>query len=314
LFISNLDPVTRSINVDGSLDQDDSAISIPREVHSLGLRSHEDEDSRYSIKGSCRGILVLRTSKAFYLWNPSTRIHKQIPFSPNDNYLNFFGFGYDHSTDDYLIISISHPLNLSFFSLRANTWNQIESTHDHYTSPHRKVPQKDGVGLLFNGAIHWFASRKENDLEKHVIVSFDLKERTLSDIHFPLDFDPTLDDCRLWVCRGFLSLWSIERSDISRRYRVVIWVMKEYKLHSSWTKTITLPIVGFLDHCFLPLCSTKSGHTVRTDYFGTGLDKYDDRGQELEYHSHRNRDHLDPLGYKVAVYTESLISFCDEQA
>jgi hypothetical protein len=63
------------------------------------------ENTSYAIKGSCRGIIVLRISSGFHLWNPSTGVHKQIPLSPNDANYNFFGFGYDQSTDDYLVIS-----------------------------------------------------------------------------------------------------------------------------------------------------------------------------------------------------------------
>jgi F-box interacting protein len=228
--------------------------------------------------------------------------------SPNDNYANLFGFGYDQSTDDYLVISISkatycHPLYLYFFSLRANTWKQIETTHVEYRC---YSPQGDGVGLLFNGAIHWFGFRKDNDLEEPVIVVFDLTERKLSYIHFPHDFDPAGNDRGLWVFGEFLSIWSVDDD-----YDTVdIWVMKEYKLHSSWTKTIVLPIVE--DHdCCVPLCSTKSGDIVRTNSIRTRLDKYDDKGQLLEYRPYCDLPDWDP--YQKALYVESLISFRDNK-
>jgi F-box interacting protein len=307
LFISESNPITRSINFDASLHDDDSIISLSHNFYRLPLK-YSSEEQIHVIKGSCRGIVVLRSSLGFHLWNPSTGIHKKIPLSPNDNYANLFGFGYDQSTDDYLVISISkatycHPLYLYFFSLRANTWKQIETEYRYYNPPE---PQGDGVGLLFNGAIHWFGFRKDNDLEETVIVVFDLTERKLSYIHFPHDFDPAGNDRGLWVFGEFLSIWSVDDD-----YDTVdIWVMKEYKLHSSWTKTIVLPIVE--DHeCCVPLCSTKSGDIVRTNSIRTRLDKYDDKGQLLEYRPYCDLPDWDP--YQKALYVESLISFCDNK-
>jgi hypothetical protein len=87
--------------------------------------------------------------------------------------------------------------------------------------------------------------------------------------------------------------------------------MNEYKLHSSWTKTIVLPVVGFPDEYFAPLCSTKSGDIVTTDYGGTGLAKFDGKGQLLEYRSHR--DHYDVQGYEETLYIDSLLSLHNEQ-
>ncbi|CAJ2659248.1 unnamed protein product [Trifolium pratense] len=90
------------------------------------------------------------------------------------------------------------------------------------------------VGFFFSGAIHWFAHCL--DLQKDIIVAFDLMERKLLDMHLPDQFGYEFDSCGLWLFREFLSLWA-------RNYdtdTVEIWVMKEYKLQSSWTKTHAL--------------------------------------------------------------------------
>jgi hypothetical protein len=63
-------------------------------------------------------------------------IHR--PFNSNSNLEEYhfgllYGFGYDESRDDYLIVSIScgqtSSSHLEFFSLKDNTWKEIEGTH-----------------------------------------------------------------------------------------------------------------------------------------------------------------------------------------
>jgi len=97
---------TRSFDVEASLSHD-----LPN-FNFLNLR----------IKGSCS----LTSYRHIYLWNPSTWIHKF------DDANDFFGFGYDQSTDDYLVVSIHWATDnssyLKFFSLRDNTWKTIEGT------------------------------------------------------------------------------------------------------------------------------------------------------------------------------------------
>jgi F-box interacting protein len=309
MFISNSDRATRSVDFEASL-YDDSAISVSHNLNFLLPNTCEDLE----IKSSCRGIIVMRCRSEFHLWNPSTRVHKQIILSPNDHYINFFGFGYDKSTDDYLVISmstwntISDESYLEIFSLRANTWKQIGSTHIRYSFLEEDNDTPSGVGLLFNGAIHWLAWRYDHDLKESVIVAFDLMERKLLDMHLPHDFEPKSQRFGLCVFGEFLSLWY---TDFLINNTVEIWVMNEYKLHSSWTKTIVLPVVGFPDEYFAPLCSTKSGDIVTTDYGGTGLAKFDGKGQLLEYRSHR--DHYDVQGYKETLYIDSLLSLHNEQ-
>ncbi|MCI07198.1 F-box protein, partial [Trifolium medium] len=72
--------------------------------------------------------------------------------------------------------------HLEFFSLRDNKWKEIEGTH----FPYRNASDKPRTGLVYNMAIHWSAIR--HDLSMNVIVAFDLMERRLSDIPFPVGF------------------------------------------------------------------------------------------------------------------------------
>ncbi|RHN64346.1 putative F-box domain, galactose oxidase/kelch, beta-propeller, F-box associated interaction [Medicago truncatula] len=119
------------------------------------------------IKGSCRGFIFFHCFSSLYLWNPSTGLHIQIPLSHFDSKLkkyhsnHLYGFGYDHSTDDYLVVSISyHPYDyndsshLEFFSLRNNIWKQIEIEGTHLAYMNSTLDPRSKRGVLFNGAIH----------------------------------------------------------------------------------------------------------------------------------------------------------------
>jgi F-box interacting protein len=320
VFISTPALETRSIDFEASLG-DDSASAL------LNLNfMHPQSYFNHEIRGSCRGFIFMHRSSDIYLWNPSTGSHKQIPLSPMDSDLGYedlrflYGFGYDKSTDDYLVVSLGYDISTTylnivpyfeFFSLRANTLDEIECielvkytlfrysyTNDHDTDD----PQ---VGTLFNGAIHWFAFH--DNLSTDVIIAFDLMERKLLEMRLPDDFEHEPPQLDMWVFGEFLSLCTMGYDDDI----VQIWVMKEYKMHSSWTKTHVLSIDGISTMFFSPLCSTKSCHIIGTDG-RNGLVKYDDKGQLLEHHTYGN----DSLGPHMAMYTESLLSLPDvnEQA
>lgn len=236
LFISTSARLTRSIDVDASLDHDSASLNI----HFLLPESYSD----LQIKGSCRGFILLHCSLtlSLYLWNPSTGFHKKIPLPPFASHLDdgidyFYGFWYDPLTDDYLVVSMSvHPSHLEIFSLRANTWKEeIHFTQFSCVGVSEFEPKP---GLFFNGAIHWFAFHL--GLRLDVIISFDLIKRKLFYIHFPDEFNREPHDCGLWVFGEFFSFWAMDYDNDT----VEIWVMKEYKVHSSWTKTRVLPFDG----------------------------------------------------------------------
>ncbi|CAJ2659240.1 F-box/kelch-repeat protein [Trifolium pratense] len=301
LFIETGTPhETGSIDLELSLDDDIvyASLNPPNFLPSK-------PNSCIEIKGSCRGFILLYYYSSLYLWNPSTGVHKSIPFSSNLDAREEvgYGFGYDHSADDYLVVSISSDRNssyLEFFSLRANNWKQIdEGTHSHYWNATGDCRQ---AGSLFNGTIHWFAHCL--DLQKKVIVGFDLMEKKILNMHLPDQFDLEIDyHSRLWVFREFLSLWATCYDN----HTLEIWVMKEYRVHSSWTKTHVLPTDAIPPSSFFPISYTKSGDIVATDGL-TGFAKYNDEGELLGHHFYC----YDPYGFDVAMYTESLLSLPDD--
>ncbi|KAK2379250.1 F-box/kelch-repeat protein [Trifolium repens] len=260
------------------------------------------------IKGSCRGFIFLYCRPYIYLWNPSSGFKKQIHVSPFDTKLapelsndsdHIYGFGYDQSRDDYVVVVLSHEpteenpfsSHLEFFSNRDNKWKEIEGTHFPYFSP-----QTEG-GLFFNGAIHWLAFRP--DIKIDVIVTFDLSDRKLFEMPLPEYFHQEVPFAQgLWVFGEFFSLYA---QDFNNR-TIEIWVMKEYKLNSSWTKTLVFDADNyFLNFHFTPICSTNNGDIIGT-IPGSRLVKYNDKGQLLEFRTFRNGPS------EIVLYTETLLS------
>jgi hypothetical protein len=124
-------------------------------------------------------------------------------------------------------------------------------------------------------------------------------ERILLEIPLPNDddFEYSFAVSNLWVFRGFLSLWVRDED------KVDIWVMKEYKVKSSWTKTLVLDL-HTISYISL-VCCTKSGDIVGTDGC-TGLVRYDDDEGEFLEHNYYCKDSDNVFG--LVVYTESLLS------
>ncbi|XP_058727750.1 F-box/kelch-repeat protein At3g06240-like [Vicia villosa] len=200
----------------------------------------------------------------------------------------FYGFGYDDSTNDYLVVSLSRidsgdpPLRLEYFSFKSNTWKEVEGPY----FPHGFQEDEPKGGLLYKGAIHWVAYRY--DLQTDVVVTFDLMERKLSYMLLPTDSDGSRLECGLWVYGEFLSVYT----KYYYNHTVQIWVMKECKVNSSWTMALVFP-----------LCCTKSDDIIGTDG-EDGLVKYDKSGHSLEQHSYPNYY----LRCELTMYIDSLLS------
>ncbi|KAL8551558.1 hypothetical protein ACS0TY_000594 [Phlomoides rotata] len=65
-----------------------------------------------TIVGSCNGLVcILEDTRGFILWNPSTRIARNLPdVGVGENLVGDdftrYGFGYDESSDDYKVFVI----------------------------------------------------------------------------------------------------------------------------------------------------------------------------------------------------------------
>jgi len=106
----------------------------------------------------------------------------------------------------------------------------------------------------------------------NIIAAFDLMEKKLLEIRLPDDYDTIHTSCRLWAFGEFLSRWGYNDG------KVEIWVMKEYKVHLFWTKTLVLQLDVIPTRCFPPIWFTKSGDIIGIDG-SARLMKYNDKGR-----------------------------------
>ncbi|MED6106063.1 hypothetical protein PIB30_001456 [Stylosanthes scabra] len=274
----------------------------------------------FRVMGSCRGFVLLNLDPwSLQVWNPLTGSSKEIScfcivsrsklpgflsFFPRDAIL--FGFGYDESQDDYLVVVAWHDItnlqhHLDFFSLRANSWINIDSA----------LPKPFGrrnwqrCGVFLNGAIHWLSCNLKAYSE--AILIFDLKERSFSKISIPEP--PVMCDAANLVLLGGCLAFCMYSHD-SCEHKTYIWVMKEYKVQSSWT-LYEIPC-----RYFEPLCLFTESHDIValvniSIYRPLKFAKYNVRKELLQEFKcpetayHRYEYPLDLASY--SVYTESLL-------
>ncbi|RYR72132.1 hypothetical protein Ahy_A02g006336 isoform C [Arachis hypogaea] len=263
--------------------------------------------SHFAVLGSCRGfILSYRDPHFLVVWNLLTGFSKRISYSHIVARLKYYvvrlpykfhlyGFGYDASQDDYLVVVAwqdkDDHYHLDYLSLRTNSWINLDAALSNLLGSYNWNPP----GLFFNGTIHWVPSVLE--AYRDVILIFDLKERTFSTLSAPEQ--PVKSACSysiLAVLGGCLGLYY--RNYDSRKTE--IWVMKEYKVHSTWT-LYQIPC-----EVFQPVCFYSHG-----DIIGRGYTFSDKRG----YFIHNVRGDLlkhfknlcCPIRRAYAVYTESLL-------
>ena len=131
----------------------------------------------------------------------------------------------------------------------------------------------------------------------HVIIAFDLMERLLlPEISLPREFNNYGNNsCKLRVMGGCLSVCFCTIDD-----EVEIWVMKEYRLSSSWTKRIVVTDYRIPLHHLSPICFNRSGEVIAKDD-RVGLVKLDDRGELVELRAYCSTS-------TTALYMETLLS------
>ncbi|MED6207225.1 hypothetical protein PIB30_033819 [Stylosanthes scabra] len=221
------------------------------------------------IIGSSRGFILLQNDvpePVLALWNPAMGSHRTVPYPDNFWNVNFYcpdhfcgGVVYEKFNDDYLVVLGSVKANehqklrpqWKFFSVRTNSWKEIEGGDRFVPS----YPLHRQQGLLYNEAIHWLAidiGSGKCKARSLVIVAFDTVTKTLSMI--PLPYPQHTHEWKLSLLggRGYFGIFMMNKIIPE------IWVMKEYKVESSWTKlNIVLPCMNFN-----PLCFTESDEVV----------------------------------------------------
>lgn len=133
------------------------------------------------------------------------------------------------------------------FSFNTHLWG-IEDIHVSYANPEDKFR----VGSLLNESLHWVVFSRDKKVS--VILAFDMIQRSFSEIplldHFTMG---RYEVYSLRVIKGCLSVCFLVQ-DIAI---TEIWVMKECKVQSSWTKSIVISTHGIRTIVFLPYASPK---------------------------------------------------------
>ncbi|XP_017974588.1 PREDICTED: F-box/kelch-repeat protein At3g23880 [Theobroma cacao] len=236
-------------------------------------------DLKYCIEllGSCNGLLCLGMPReTLILWNPSIKEFKKLPLSCPLDMRDTFGFGYDHSTDDYKIIrifklvdriySVEAPVDI--YSLKSNTWKRIQSFHLS-----RIFFENSLSGTLVDKILYWnviYLPNHEQGQEGYSysditrrILGFDLTYETFEVLPLPNDVIEGRH-FTLRVIGGCLSLAqnlkNLEGDSIE------MWKLEKDNMKQSWIKFMTIMNLQTLQypHNLVPICVMKNGEVLIT--------------------------------------------------
>ncbi|XP_057422781.1 F-box/kelch-repeat protein At3g23880-like [Lotus japonicus] len=322
----------QSLDFEASL-RDDSAV--------VNLKFPPYYDPFFLALGSCRGIFLLAkimgpSAGDLIVWNPSNSFHREIQASYDyddcDSWYDtsstcvrqgipcyvgcfltgfVYGFGYDHSKDDYLLVLLRFHKHdgpemttflrpqIEVLSVKTNVPSFIYGEEFKYV----ELGGESSSGLFLNQSLHWLVKYKATGL--HVIIAFDLVERSLSEITLTPDLAhelATLESYHLKVLGGCLGMCC---NGIGDDHEMTgIWVMKEYRVQSSWTRSFVLP-----GYDFLPICFTEGGGVFGSDS-SEKYEKFDDNGELLEDHTY-GQENEDAFEY-FEMYRETLLTLPSE--
>ncbi|KAL9691361.1 hypothetical protein QQ045_011782 [Rhodiola kirilowii] len=113
--------------------------------------------------------------------------------------------------------------------LTANYWRLFEPCFPGLSSR--------GAGVQTNGAVHWLEKRTADTHETELILSFNLARERFEEL--PLvsynKEDSSVSELQLLGGHSSVQVHKRKTSEIE------VWVMKEYGVQGSWTKTATMP-------------------------------------------------------------------------
>ncbi|CAN4085866.1 unnamed protein product [Withania somnifera] len=205
----------------------------------------------YNIVGSCNGLFCIDGGPHhLFLWNPSIRKSKELPFSGSDvhcsSYLAY-GVGYNECQDDYKVVQlVGRPHNyygfqneFRVYSLRTNSWKMIQQ--------YPAVLFCNDPAKFANGRLHWIATRVSDKNDSWFVCSLNLIDETHENVALPDLVDGNFD----WEL-GTLSDNLCVFCDCYK-VRMDVWVMKAYGLAESWTKVASIPYFTAIKHSILPV-------------------------------------------------------------
>ncbi|KAK9079722.1 hypothetical protein SSX86_001395 [Deinandra increscens subsp. villosa] len=213
------------------------------------------------VLGSCNGLVLAKDNNdTIFLINPTTLERSEVPLPPfllpdDIDLFVSYGFGYDSSTDDYKVVSLTiwylrkeyEPYSMdtyvSVYSLRNNSWNKLPDS-SHFLGLHADSP------IVINQSVHWF-----NDFSTIVSFSFTTEE---------------FSECRL----QFLDLFKnrlvqfYDLVDIGGKLGVLLcvrggggfemWIMEDFG-SNTWTRVCFHEFKDLRD-CVKPVCLVEGSN------------------------------------------------------
>ncbi|XP_022734224.1 F-box/kelch-repeat protein At3g06240-like [Durio zibethinus] len=190
------------------------------------------------VLGSCNGLLCAAVpTKTLIIWNPSIREFKKLPLSCplNDSKLDGFGFGYDHSTDDYKVIRFLYSIGRGL--LLMGSFIGLVICLDN--------PQQGQEGGPCSDTAHW-------------ILGFDLTFDKFEAFPPPKDLKEE-SKFTLGVIGGCLSLAQNLYGD-----RIEMWKLDKGDTKKGWIKVMTIMNPQRLPcpYGLVPICIMKNGEVL----------------------------------------------------
>ncbi|KAL4591180.1 hypothetical protein LXL04_004131 [Taraxacum kok-saghyz] len=213
----------------------DRRIVMGRTPYLYGTRHHEFDDCFFDYRdchllGSSNGLVCISPLRTQILVvNPSTREVKRLK-DPRivDVWAVCWGFGYDSFSDDYKVIlgytKGDGSTCFQVLTLKSNDWKLLGDVNYSIVSR---------IGILCNGALHWVMKDASSQNNKNAILSFDLSDEEIREIHQP-------DDAVYEYCiarHSTMRLGVLEERLCAFNYDNVrddLWMMTNYNVKESW--------------------------------------------------------------------------------
>nr|KYP43763.1 hypothetical protein KK1_034799 [Cajanus cajan] len=170
------------------------------------------------IIGTCRGMILIWVPTYFLIWNPSTWFTRSFyPYPPTimrisgDFFgLNYYGFGYDRSEDNYVVVQIylskcdpSHRALM--YSVNGASWRDFED-ESLMTITHPCIFVHQGcIELYFGDSFHWISFNWETNAD--VILAYNLIDSKFYQLNIPSEVQ--LENYTLCCLRNMILYMSL---------------------------------------------------------------------------------------------------------
>ncbi|KAL8048500.1 hypothetical protein ABFX02_07G070700 [Erythranthe guttata] len=232
------------------------------------------------------------------IWNPATRVSKTADLKLKfDNFVSWFGR--ESSDDEYKLILGIRPHGKQL----ANNHTLLVTLYVDGDSSNSSAQEIDldqlvfkpyEEGTFFRGILHWPANRNRY----WVVFTYDLGQKSVGEIAMPVTSQNHLcglgvvDRCLSEICgncEGFCVIYEV-------------WIMKEYGIKESWTKSMNIPHpAGNIQYMYLVGVSDYGDIFFRSSTEQVNLFVYS--VGEKKYTATLVSD-----GYFVKTYVETLVS------